>query len=59
MANPKFDMLLSLEIQFFSIRVAEITAKIANLKCCIYEIDMSYTARTYVSWKKISWSDGI
>ena len=37
----------------------EITAKIAKLKCSIYEIGISYSGRTYDQGKKIGWADGI
>jgi len=37
----------------------EITAKIAKLKCRIYEVGISYHGRTYDEGKKIGWKDGI
>ncbi len=37
----------------------EITAKIAKLKCRIYEVGISYSGRTYEEGKKINWLDGI
>jgi glycosyltransferase involved in cell wall biosynthesis len=37
----------------------EITAKVARLKCRIYEVGISYTGRTYLEGKKIGWKDGI
>lgn len=37
----------------------EITAKIAKLKCRIYEVGISYNGRTYNQGKKIGWVDGI
>ncbi|MFH1777640.1 MAG: glycosyltransferase family 2 protein [Candidatus Omnitrophota bacterium] len=37
----------------------EITAKIAKLKCRIYEVGVSYSGRTYIQGKKIGWKDGI
>jgi glycosyltransferase involved in cell wall biosynthesis len=37
----------------------EITAKIAKLRCNIYEVGISYCGRTYKEGKKISWKDGI
>jgi len=37
----------------------EITAKIAKLKCRIYEIPISYYGRDYSQGKKITWKDGI
>lgn len=37
----------------------EITAKIAKLRCRIYEVGISYSGRTYAEGKKIGWRDGI
>jgi glycosyltransferase involved in cell wall biosynthesis len=37
----------------------EITAKIARLKCRIYEVGISYYGRTYAEGKKIGWKDGV
>jgi len=37
----------------------EITAKIAKLKCRIYEVGISYSGRTYEEGKKIGWKDGV
>ena len=36
----------------------EVTAKISKLKCAIYEVPISYYARTYEEGKKIHWADG-
>lgn len=36
----------------------EITAKLAKLKCRIYEVGISYHGRTYEDGKKIGWRDG-
>ena len=36
----------------------EITAKIARLKCRIFEVGVSYYGRTYEEGKKINWKDG-
>lgn len=36
----------------------EFTAKIARLKCAIYEVGISYHGRTYEEGKKINWKDG-
>ncbi len=36
----------------------EITAKIAKLRCRIYEVGISYYGRTYEEGKKIGWRDG-
>lgn len=37
----------------------EVTAKIAKLKVKVYEIPISYNARTYLDGKKITWKDGV
>ncbi len=37
----------------------EVTAKIAQRGCRIYEVGISYSGRTYAEGKKISWKDGI
>ena len=37
----------------------EVTAKVARLKCRIYEVPISYYGRTYEEGKKISWKDGV
>lgn len=37
----------------------EITAKVAKLKCRIYEVGISYHGRTYEEGKKIGWKDGL
>jgi glycosyltransferase involved in cell wall biosynthesis len=37
----------------------EITAKIAKLKCRIFEVGISYYGRTYEEGKKINWKDGV
>ena len=36
----------------------EITAKVARLKCPVYEVGISYSGRTYEEGKKIGWKDG-
>lgn len=36
----------------------EITAKIAKLRCRVYEVGVSYYGRTYDEGKKIGWKDG-
>ncbi len=36
----------------------EFTAKVARLKCPIYEVGISYYGRTYDEGKKINWRDG-
>jgi glycosyltransferase involved in cell wall biosynthesis len=37
----------------------EITAKLAKLRCRIYEVGISYAGRTYEEGKKIGWKDGV
>ena len=37
----------------------EVTAKIAKLKCAVYEVPISYYGRTYEQGKKIGFSDGL
>ncbi len=37
----------------------EITAKVAKLKCRIFEVGISYFGRTYAEGKKINWQDGL
>jgi putative methionine-R-sulfoxide reductase with GAF domain len=37
----------------------EITARIAALKCRVYEVGISYSGRTYEEGKKIGWKDGL
>lgn len=37
----------------------EIVAKVAKLDCRIYEVGISYYARTYSQGKKIGWKDGV
>lgn len=37
----------------------EITAKVAKMKCRIYEVGISYYGRTYAEGKKINWKDGL
>jgi glycosyltransferase involved in cell wall biosynthesis len=37
----------------------EITAKVAKLRCRIYEVGISYAGRTYSEGKKIGWRDGL
>jgi glycosyltransferase involved in cell wall biosynthesis len=36
----------------------ELTAKVAKLRCRIYEVGISYAGRTYGEGKKIGWRDG-
>jgi hypothetical protein len=47
-----------LECRRFDVE-AEITAKVAKLHCCVYEVGISYAGRTYAEGKKIGWRDGL
>lgn len=59
-----YKMFLTETIQKVDIRESrfgvepEITAKIAKMKCRIYEVGISYSGRTYDEGKKINWKDG-
>lgn len=37
----------------------EIVAKVARLRCRVYEVGVSYSGRTYEEGKKIGWKDGV
>jgi glycosyltransferase involved in cell wall biosynthesis len=37
----------------------EVTAKVCRMKCRIYEVGISYAARSYKEGKKIRWRDGV
>jgi glycosyltransferase involved in cell wall biosynthesis len=37
----------------------EIVAKVARLRCRVYEVGVSYAGRTYQEGKKITWRDGV
>jgi glycosyltransferase involved in cell wall biosynthesis len=37
----------------------EVTAKVAQLKCRVYEVGISYSGRSYEEGKKIDWRDGL
>jgi len=37
----------------------EITAKVAGLRCRVFEVGVSYAGRTYEEGKKITWRDGV
>ncbi|MGB7879266.1 MAG: glycosyltransferase family 2 protein [Ilumatobacteraceae bacterium] len=37
----------------------EVTAKVAALRCRVYEVGISYYGRTYDDGKKIGWRDGV
>jgi glycosyltransferase involved in cell wall biosynthesis len=49
---------IRIEESGFSIE-PELVAKVARLKCAIYEVGVSYHGRTYAEGKKITWQDGI
>jgi glycosyltransferase involved in cell wall biosynthesis len=49
---------ISLKSKRFGVE-PEITAKVAKLKCRIYEVPISYSGRDYTEGKKIGWKDGI
>ena len=54
----RFDILKKIKIQENRFGFEpEITAKIAQLGCRIYEVGISYSGRTYAEGKKISWKD--
>jgi hypothetical protein len=38
---------------------AEVTAKMAKMRCRIYEVGISYNGRTYQEGKKVTWKDGV
>jgi hypothetical protein len=37
----------------------EIIAKLARKGCRMYEVEISYSGRTYTEGKKINWKDGV
>ena len=37
----------------------EVTARVAALRCRVYEVGISYSGRTYEEGKKIGWKDGV
>jgi glycosyltransferase involved in cell wall biosynthesis len=37
----------------------EFTAKVAGMKCKIFEVGISYSGRSYAEGKKINWKDGV
>ena len=49
---------LEIECDRFGIE-PEITAKLAKLKCRVYEVPISYSARRFDEGKKIGWKDGV
>lgn len=49
---------VSLECDRFGFE-PEITAKVAKLKCRVFEVGIRYNGRTYEEGKKITWKDGV
>lgn len=49
---------IAIEENRFGVEV-EITAKIAKLRCRLYEVPISYFGRDYSEGKKITWKDGV
>jgi hypothetical protein len=37
----------------------EVTARVAQMRCCLYEVPISYWGRDYDAGKKITWKDGV
>jgi SAM-dependent methyltransferase len=37
----------------------EVTAKVARIGCCVYEVPIRYYGRSYAEGKKITWKDGV
>src|SRR4051812_6595854 len=53
------DVLARIEIEESRFGVEpELTAKVARLRCRVYEVGISYHGRTYAEGKKIGWRDG-
>jgi len=48
---------LDLRESGFGVEV-EITAKLARMRCRVYEVGISYRGRTYAEGKKVNWRDG-
>jgi glycosyltransferase involved in cell wall biosynthesis len=48
---------IAIEEERFGVE-AEITAKIAGMRCAIYEVGIAYYGRTYKEGKKVGWRDG-
>jgi hypothetical protein len=57
--KPSKPLLKSIQIEEDRFGVEpEIVAKLAKLKCRIFEVAISYYGRTYEEGKKIAWRDG-
>lgn len=48
---------INIESKRFAIE-PELTAKVAKLRCRVYEVPISYSGRDYSEGKKITWKDG-
>ena len=56
----RLDVVRKLELQSNRFTIEpEITAKVARLRCRIYEVPISYHGRTYEEGKKIGWRDAV
>ena len=54
------DIIQSIEIEENRFGVEpEIVAKVARMRCRVYEVGISYYGRTYSDGKKIGWQDGL
>lgn len=49
---------LKIEERGFGIE-PELTARVAKLRCRVFEVGVSYAGRTYEQGKKITWEDGV
>ncbi len=49
---------LTIEERGFGIE-PELTARVAKLRCRVFEVGVSYAGRTYEQGKKITWEDGV
>jgi glycosyltransferase involved in cell wall biosynthesis len=56
----RLDVVRKLELQSNRFTIEpEITAKVARMRCRIYEVPISYHGRTYEEGKKIGWRDAV
>ena len=53
----EFAQRIRIESRRFAVE-PELTAKVAKLRCRVYEVPISYSGRDYSEGKKISWKDG-
>ncbi|MSQ00309.1 MAG: glycosyltransferase family 2 protein [Myxococcales bacterium] len=49
---------IDIESDRFGVEI-ELTAKVAQLECRIYEVPIAYHGRSYAQGKKITWKDGV